>query len=307
MDFKSYKTRLWIYLSAGSIGLFLAVPAFFDLVSNMGWDKTIQGYSVSVGYLCLTGFMLVFVPAVVIGEILRITFTDNMEINLYKIENRLTIYTLIGSIILFWQILGSYTFHFNYASWFSSIFRTGQPLVLFMLAFVPAFWIGETIQLTVKSYTQRKHHTSKQPIGLRGLTLMATVWPISGLLIIHSTLQRTHSWFYVVDITNVLGTHAVLTYGITILGVGCLQVLTSYGLVRGKAFAYKFGLGIPLMVLIINSIYGGLSLFVHLTGGYHDHVFYELFFGWLFGVGIVWVIVNWHYLRKPSVRAFLGQ
>ena len=201
--------------------------------------------------------MLFFVPAFVIGEILRTAFIDDMEISLYKLENRLTLYALIGLISLFWQLVEQYNFQLDYVMWFSNTFRTGQPLVLFILPVILAFWIGETIRLIAKIHTQRKRLTSKPPIELSGLMLMATVWPILGLIVSHSALQTmAHPAFYVtvVNITNVLGIHAVLMYGIAILCVGCLQVLTSYGLVRGRVFGYKFGLGIPLMLLMINGI-----------------------------------------------------
>jgi len=310
MDIKNYKIRLLIYLAAGSIGLFLAAPVFFDYVSNIGLNNTIQGYSIPLAYFCLAGFMLFFVPAFVIGEILRIAFIDDMEISLHKLENRLTLYALIGLISLFWQLVERYNFQLDYVMWFSSTFRTGQPLVLFILPVILAFWIGETIRLIAKIHTQRKRLTSKPPIELSGLVLMATVWPILGLIVSHSALQTmTHPALMpqVANITNVLGIHAVLMYGIAILCVGCLQVLTSYGLARGRAFGYKFGLGIPLMLLMINGIYGVLSLFATIARGwYFDSGLYGWFFGWFFGIGIGWVIVNWHYLRKPSVKAFLG-
>jgi hypothetical protein len=156
----------------------------------------------------------------------------------------------------------------------------------------------------------REHRTSKLLGGLIVLTLMSTGWPIFGLLTSYSALQiMTYPMFHIgaVNVAVILGIRAVLMYSMVILWTGLLQVLVSFSLLRGKSFAYKLGLGIPIVLLIINSTYVVLFLFATI-----DRFFYfsplscVLFFGWFFGSGIVWVIINWYYLRKSWVREFLG-
>jgi hypothetical protein len=151
----------------------------------------------------------------------------------------------------------------------------------------------------------RKHHTVKRP---GKLIVISIGWLIFGLFNIYSalwtiTIKPNLPVFFIVTIWNILGGSLEFIYSIAMLCVGFFQVLTTYGLLGGKAFAYKFGLGIHITLLLINSIYVVLSLFAAAEGGFYLD---PLFFGWFLGSGIVWVIIYWHYLREPSMKEFLG-
>ena len=150
--------------------------------------------------------------------------------------------------------------------------------------------------------------TDKRPVGL---TIISVVWLIFGLFNIYSAFQTIN-----VDIENLpyLSGYGVpewfnvaipveMVLSIVALCLGLLQVVTVFGLLKGKKYSYKLGLGIPIALPIINILF--VALYVSAPAGV-DLSFNSSIYGGLIGGGIFWAIIYWQYLRKPHVKAYLG-
>ena len=150
--------------------------------------------------------------------------------------------------------------------------------------------------------------TNKRPVGL---TIIAVVWLIFGLYNIYSAFQTIN-----VDVENLpflsgygvpewfnMAIPAEMVLSIVALCLGLLQVVTVFGLLRGKKYSYKLGLGIPIALPIINVLF--VALYLSAPAGV-DLNFNSSIYGGLIGGGIFWAVIYWQYLRKPHVKAYLG-
>ncbi len=155
---------------------------------------------------------------------------------------------------------------------------------------------------------QAEPDSGKRPVGL---TVISAVWLLFGLFNIYSAVQTIN-----IDLENLpylsgygvpewfnMAVPVELTLSVVALCVGLLQVLTIYGLLKGKKYAYKLGLGIPITLPIINTLF--VVLYLSAPAGI-DLNFNLSVYGGLIGGGIFWAIIYWQYLRKPHVKNFMG-
>ena len=155
---------------------------------------------------------------------------------------------------------------------------------------------------------QAEPDAGKRPVGL---TLISVVWLLFGLFNIYSALQTIN-----IDLENLpyLSGYGVpewfnvaipveMVLSITALCLGLLQVVTVFGLLKGKKYSYKLGLGIPIALPVINILF--VALYLSAPVGVDLNINVGLY-GGLIGGGIFWAVIYWQYLRKPHVKAYLG-
>ncbi len=90
------------------------------------------------------------------------------------------------------------------------------------------------------------------------------------------------------------------TLRVVLQALSILQLLATYGLLKGSSWSYYVGLAISGLVFAISA-----SLFwTYYTAPLHIGLITPLLFVNL-GVGIVFVALTWVYLSRPRVRAYL--
>lgn len=144
-----------------------------------------------------------------------------------------------------------------------------------------------------------------------GLTLIAIVWFIFGILNVYFSFQKinvdlrmwsslsdsvVHEWFS-------FWVPAQWVLAILGLCLGLLQIITVLGLWTGKPYSYKLALIVTVLLVI-----GPIS-----SAGLYASAPAELDMGFNVGtfifpvvMSIVWIVIYWRYLRRPHVKAFLG-
>lgn len=100
-----------------------------------------------------------------------------------------------------------------------------------------------------------------------------------------------------------IGIPAELGLSIITIGIGLVQLITVYWLLKGKEYSYLFTLAVLIAILIVNV--ASLGLYLSAPAGIGISVNYGLL-GGLIGGGVVWTVIIWKYLRRPYVKSFLG-
>ncbi len=144
-----------------------------------------------------------------------------------------------------------------------------------------------------------------------GITAISIVWFLFGLYNIYSAYQTAS-----VDVDSLkylngyglsewfnFGIPAELALSLTIIVFGLVQLVTVFGLLKGKKYSYKFALVLPIAILIINI--ASLGLYLSAPSEIGLSVNYGML-GGLIGGGVFWTVIIWQYLRKPHVKSFLG-
>jgi hypothetical protein len=156
-------------------------------------------------------------------------------------------------------------------------------------------------------------NTTEQQLNKRpdGVTAISILWLLFGLYNIYSAYQTA-----IIDVDSLkylngyglaewfsVGIPAELGLSITIIGIGLVQLVTVFGLLKAKKFSYLFALSLPIVLLIVNI--ASLVLYLSAPSDAGLSVNYS-FMGGLIGGGVVWAVIFWQYLRKPHVKAYLG-
>ncbi len=144
----------------------------------------------------------------------------------------------------------------------------------------------------------------------QGLTLIAILWLIFGLVNIYLSFQTISGDLEVLPLLSdpsvpswfSFGIPAELALAILVLCVGLFQIITVPGLWTGKPYSYKLALIVPILLVIFNAsavgVYASAPAELNLEWGpgtYLVSVF----------IGMFWVVVYWKYLCQPHVKAFL--
>jgi hypothetical protein len=144
------KYRLIMYTMVWSIGLYL-LHLSFNSYSWLGFDTMINALGLTMVGAVLLSIVLLFVPVLVIGEMITGVY---IKINLYKLKNRLIVYTIAGlSSSFFFLLLNTYEYIFK-TDLGSVIYWFHRSLIMwFLLIFVPVSIMGEVILFMVKDCT----------------------------------------------------------------------------------------------------------------------------------------------------------
>jgi hypothetical protein len=148
----------------------------------------------------------------------------------------------------------------------------------------------------------------KRPLGI---TLIAIVWFLSGLVNIFLSFQtisqdvqalsylsnsNLHAWFS-------FGVPAEMLLGVVGLLLGVMQIITVLGLWAGKTYSYKLALAIPIVLIIENVSAAGLYASASAQLELGTYVSSSLM---LLVWSVIWLVVYWAYFSKPYVKDFLG-
>jgi len=144
-----------------------------------------------------------------------------------------------------------------------------------------------------------------------GLTLIAIVWLISGIINIYLaseivrgdleslpylSLSWISEWFGFAVPTE-------LTLSIFVLCLGVLQILVVPGFLAGKKYSYRLALAIPVAFMIVNLAFLGLYSSAPSEIDLGNSMVYPVV---SVVVGMFWVLVYWKYLEKPNLKTYLG-
>lgn len=146
------KYRVLIYTMVWSIGVLLLHLSVFEY-AWLGFETMMNALGLILVGAVLLSVILIFVPVLVMGEMILGIY---IKTNIYKLKNRLIVYTIAGlSSSSFLVLLSTYEY----------IFRTNLYTVLlwyemfiirwFMIIFIPAFISGEILRFIVKMRTQK--------------------------------------------------------------------------------------------------------------------------------------------------------
>jgi len=144
-----------------------------------------------------------------------------------------------------------------------------------------------------------------------GLTIIAILWFISGLINIYMSFQTIsldlelysylnysiiHPWFN-------FGIIAEMIIAIFIIILGIIQLITVFGLWTGKPYSYRLTLIVPIFLLIVNLssavLYASAPAELGLGGSTGFAIAVSV-------SNIIWLVIVWDYLGKPHVKAYLG-
>lgn len=144
-----------------------------------------------------------------------------------------------------------------------------------------------------------------------GITVLSILLLLFGLFNLYSAYQTSMTDIDSLQYLNGrgvsqwfnIGVPAELGLSIITIGIGFIQLITAYGLLKGKQFAYLFTLTALSAILVVNV--ASLLLYLSAPSGIGISVNYG-FLGGSIGGGIVWTLLIWKYLSRPYVKAFLG-
>jgi len=146
------------------------------------------------------------------------------------------------------------------------------------------------------------------------ITVVAILWLLLGIYNLYVGFQGissdvgawdllsdpyVHDWFkMVVPIELVLNSVVVIT--------AVFQLIAVPSLLSGKSWSYPLALVVPLIIAVINLIFGAL----YATAPSEISVLLGTEVTQVIGIGVIQMIMLfafWNYLNKPEVQAFLGR
>ena len=153
--------------------------------------------------------------------------------------------------------------------------------------------------------------SEKIPKRPDGLTAIAILWFIAGLVNVYSAFQ-TISYLSAPRLVPALldlYLKAQFIYGVqfwisvTILLLGIAQIITVLGLWAGKRYsynlAYVLSAAFPIVNLSLAGLYASAPVWLDLRSNVTTPLIFAI-------VGMAWLVIYWWYLGKPHVKAYLG-